>query len=146
MRAGGNWGPLSVLMQQTRAMVRNLGGGGVGASRRPSTLLLYLSVDEEWERLKALQQVQRRPSLGMQYLMAALHREGYPFAYRDQVVEDFTLEDAYCAGRIAELLDGERTVGQVAVALRDDVDGGPDDLTGEVIAFLDSLRARDLVQ
>ncbi|HXV32462.1 MAG TPA: PqqD family protein [Gaiellaceae bacterium] len=47
---------------------------------------------------------------------------------------------------IWELLDGERTVGQVAVALRDGVDGGPDDLTGEVVVFLDGLRARDLVQ
>jgi hypothetical protein len=33
--------------------------------------LLYLSVDDDWERLKSLQQIQRRPSLGMQYLMAA---------------------------------------------------------------------------
>jgi radical SAM superfamily enzyme YgiQ (UPF0313 family) len=55
--------------------------------------LLYLSVDEEWERLKTLQQIQRRPSLGMQYLMAELRREGYPYEYRDQVVQDFTLDD-----------------------------------------------------
>jgi Coenzyme PQQ synthesis protein D (PqqD) len=47
---------------------------------------------------------------------------------------------------IWELLDGERTVGDVAVALRDGVDGGPDDLTGEVLGFLDSLRERDLVR
>ncbi|MBI3784770.1 MAG: radical SAM protein [Deltaproteobacteria bacterium] len=68
-------------------------GSSVNSDQRPSTLLLYLSVDEEWERLKTLQEVQRRPSLGMQYLMAALTRDGYPFQYRDQVVQDFTLED-----------------------------------------------------
>lgn len=74
--------------------VRSTGdGSGDRSSARPSTLLLYLSVDDDWERLKTLQQIQRRPSLGMQYLMAALHREGYPFEYRDQVVQDFTLED-----------------------------------------------------
>src|SRR5689334_18991167 len=66
---------------------------GARSSGEPSTLLLYLSVDEEWERLKTLQQVQRRPSLGMQYLMAELRREGYPYEYRDQVVQDFTLDD-----------------------------------------------------
>ena len=60
---------------------------------RPSTLLLYLSVDEDWTRLKTLQQVQRRPSLGMQYLMAQLNREAYPFEYRDQVIQSFGLED-----------------------------------------------------
>jgi radical SAM superfamily enzyme YgiQ (UPF0313 family) len=63
------------------------------ARRRPSILLLYLSVDDDWERLKTLQQVQRRPSLGMQYLMGALSRAGYPFEYRDQVIEGFTLDD-----------------------------------------------------
>jgi hypothetical protein len=47
---------------------------------------------------------------------------------------------------IWELLDGERTVDQVAASLRDEVEGGPDDLTGEVIVFLDSLRVRDLVR
>ena len=39
---------------------------------------------------------------------------------------------------IWELLDGERTV--------DDVEDAPDDLTGEVILFLDSLGVRDLVR
>ena len=67
--------------------------GSTSSSGRPSTLLLYLSVDEEWERLKTLQQIQRRPSLGMQYLMAELRRQGYPYEYRDQVVQDFTLDD-----------------------------------------------------
>src|SRR4029453_1473511 len=61
--------------------------------QKPSTLLLYLSVDDDWERLKTLQQIQRRPSLGMQYLMGALKREGYPFTYHDQGVEDFPPED-----------------------------------------------------
>ena len=47
---------------------------------------------------------------------------------------------------IWELLDGERTVDDVAVALRDEVEDAPDDLTGEVIVFLDSLGVRDLVR
>lgn len=47
---------------------------------------------------------------------------------------------------IWELLDGERTVDDVAVALRDEVEDAPDDLTGEVILFLDSLGVRDLVR
>ena len=34
----------------------------------------------------------------------------------------------------------------VAVALRDGVEDPPDDLAGEVIVFLDSLRVRDLVR
>ena len=80
-------------MQCEGGSVRSRAGGGMESCERPSTLLLYLSVDDEWERLKTLQQIQRRPSLGMQYLMAALQREGYPFAYRDQVVQDFSLED-----------------------------------------------------
>lgn len=63
------------------------------SAEHPSTLLLYLTVDDEWERLKTLQEVQRRPSLGMQYLMAVLQRENYPFTYRDQIIQPFTLED-----------------------------------------------------
>lgn len=47
---------------------------------------------------------------------------------------------------IWELLDGERTVDEVAVALQDGVEDPPDDLVGEVIVFLDSLRVRNLVQ
>ena len=47
---------------------------------------------------------------------------------------------------IWELLDGERSVDEVAVALRDGVEDPPDDLAGEVIVFLDSLRVRNLVQ
>lgn len=47
---------------------------------------------------------------------------------------------------IWELLDGERTVEAVAVALRDGIEDAPPDLVNEVIVFLDSLRARDLVQ
>lgn len=81
------------LMRHTGASDTSRADGCAGPSQRPSTLLLYLSVDDEWERLKTLQQVQRRPSLGMQYLMASLQREGYPFEYRDQVIQDFTLED-----------------------------------------------------
>jgi radical SAM superfamily enzyme YgiQ (UPF0313 family) len=83
----------SLVMRRERDSDTSRADGCAGPSQRPSTLLLYLSVDDEWERLKTLQQVQRRPSLGMQYLMAALQREGYPFAYRDQVVQDFGLED-----------------------------------------------------
>lgn len=59
---------------------------------RPSTLLLYLAVDDDWERLNNLQQMQRRPSLGMQYLMAVLQRAEYPFEYRDQILHEFTVE------------------------------------------------------
>jgi Coenzyme PQQ synthesis protein D (PqqD) len=47
---------------------------------------------------------------------------------------------------IWELLDGERTVEAVAVALRDGIEDAPPDLIDEVIVFLDSLSARDLVQ
>jgi len=47
---------------------------------------------------------------------------------------------------IWELLDGERSVDDVAVALRDGVEDPPDDLVGEVIVFLDSLRVRELVR
>jgi hypothetical protein len=47
---------------------------------------------------------------------------------------------------IWELLDGQRTVEAVAVALRDDVEDPPPDLVHEVTVFLDSLRARGLVQ
>lgn len=72
---------------------RKTNGDGVAKAPRPSTLLLYLSIDDDWERLKTLQQIQRRPSLGMQYLMAALRREGYPYDYRDQILEPFTLDD-----------------------------------------------------
>lgn len=46
---------------------------------------------------------------------------------------------------IWDLLDGGRTVDDVAIALRDQVEDAPDDLAAEVIAFLDSLRVRDLV-
>src|SRR5258706_7905639 len=80
-------------------------GSAMSSSAHPSTLLLYLSVDDEWERLKTLQQVQRRPSLGMQYLMAALHSEGYPFEYRDQIIQDFSLEDV-----IREVNEGGHSV------------------------------------
>src|SRR5262245_66564671 len=80
-------------MQRERPIEETRPGVRAAGAQRPSTLLLYLSVDDDWERLATLQQVQRRPSLGMQYLMAALHREGYPFEYRDQVVQDFTVED-----------------------------------------------------
>lgn len=47
---------------------------------------------------------------------------------------------------IWELVDGERTVDEVAVALRDGVEDPPVDLVGEVIVFLDSLQVRDLVR
>jgi hypothetical protein len=47
---------------------------------------------------------------------------------------------------IWELLDGERTVDAVAVALQDDIEDPPPDLVDEVVVFLDSLRARGLVQ
>jgi len=47
---------------------------------------------------------------------------------------------------IWQLLDGKRTIDEVALALGDEVEEAPDDLTAEVTVFLDSLRARDLVR
>jgi hypothetical protein len=46
---------------------------------------------------------------------------------------------------IWELLDGERTVDALVVALGEDIEDPPADLSDQVIAFLDSLRERDLV-
>ena len=47
---------------------------------------------------------------------------------------------------IWELVDGDRTTEQVAVALRDGVEDPPDDLLGVVVSFLTSLEERDLVR
>jgi hypothetical protein len=47
---------------------------------------------------------------------------------------------------IWELLDGERTVEAVSLALQDDIEDAPPDLVDEAIVFLDSLHARGLVQ
>jgi hypothetical protein len=47
---------------------------------------------------------------------------------------------------IWELVDGERTVDEIAVALRDGVEDPPADLVGEVIVFLESLQVRELVR
>jgi len=46
---------------------------------------------------------------------------------------------------IWELVDGERTVDGLVVALGEDIEDPPADLADQVIAFLDSLRGRDLV-
>jgi hypothetical protein len=46
---------------------------------------------------------------------------------------------------IWELLDEERTVGQVAAALRDRVDEPPAHLEADVVAFLRGVAERDLV-
>ena len=46
---------------------------------------------------------------------------------------------------IWELVDGERTVDGLVVALGEDIEDPPLDLADQVIAFLDSLRGRDLV-
>jgi hypothetical protein len=46
---------------------------------------------------------------------------------------------------IWELLDGERTVDAVTAGVRDGVEDPPDDLCETVIAFLESLRERELV-
>ena len=53
----------------------------------PRTLLLYPSMDASWARIRGGEVEIRRPSLGLQYVMAALDRAGYPFAFRDQVVQ-----------------------------------------------------------
>jgi hypothetical protein len=47
---------------------------------------------------------------------------------------------------IWELVEGERTVDEIAVALRDGVEDPPADLVGEVIVFLESLQVRELVR
>jgi hypothetical protein len=47
---------------------------------------------------------------------------------------------------IWELVDGERTTEQVAVALRDGVEDPPDDLLSLVVSFLTSLEERNLVR
>ena len=46
---------------------------------------------------------------------------------------------------IWELVDGERTVDGLVVALDEEIEDPPADLADQVIAFLDSLRERDLV-
>jgi hypothetical protein len=46
---------------------------------------------------------------------------------------------------IWENLDGERTVDEVVVALRDGIEDPPQDLVDEVVEFLEGLRERDLV-
>jgi hypothetical protein len=46
---------------------------------------------------------------------------------------------------IWELLDHERTVGQVTAALRDRVDEPPADLESDVVQFLREVAERDLV-
>ena len=46
---------------------------------------------------------------------------------------------------IWRLLDGQRTVADVAVALREEVSGAPEDLEGYVREFLEGLRERELV-
>ncbi len=46
---------------------------------------------------------------------------------------------------IWELLDHERTVGQVTAALRDRVDEPPADLESDVVRFLREVAERDLV-
>jgi hypothetical protein len=46
---------------------------------------------------------------------------------------------------IWELLDGERTVDEVTSGVHERVEDPPDDLSGLVIAFLESLRERNLV-
>jgi hypothetical protein len=47
---------------------------------------------------------------------------------------------------IWELLDGERTVNDLAVELRNGVEDPPDDLVKVVTVFLGDLRERDLVR
>ena len=46
---------------------------------------------------------------------------------------------------IWEQLDGQRTVAQVTEAVREGVDGSPDDLAADVRAFLESALERDLI-
>lgn len=54
---------------------------------KPSTFLLFPTLDSNWERLKAVESGCRRPSLGMQYIMGAMRHEGFGFRYRDETVE-----------------------------------------------------------
>lgn len=46
---------------------------------------------------------------------------------------------------IWELLDGERTIDGLVVAVAEGVEDPPADLADQVIAFLDSLRERHLI-
>jgi Coenzyme PQQ synthesis protein D (PqqD) len=46
---------------------------------------------------------------------------------------------------IWELLDGERTVEEIAALVREQVDGAPAELRSEVASFIDGLRERGLV-
>lgn len=47
---------------------------------------------------------------------------------------------------IWELLDGQRTVDDIVLALEDEVEDPPPDLAGDVVGFLESLSERDLVR
>lgn len=53
------------------------------------------------------------------------------------------INDVGCA--IWELIDGTRTVGEVAHALREQVDDAPPHLVSDVISFLESMRERGLL-
>lgn len=65
----------------------------MSATQKPNTLLLFPSLDANWERLKAVESGCRRPSLGMQYVMGSMREHGYGFTYRDQIVEYVPLEE-----------------------------------------------------
>jgi hypothetical protein len=53
------------------------------------------------------------------------------------------INEVGCA--IWELIDGSRTVEEVADAVRRDVDDPPNDLVEDVISFLEVMQERDLV-
>jgi Coenzyme PQQ synthesis protein D (PqqD) len=44
-----------------------------------------------------------------------------------------------------ELIDGERTVGEIIETVREQTDDAPPRLADDVVAFLDSMRQLDLV-
>lgn len=56
-------------------------------------LLLYPSMNIEWDRVKACEVNVRRPSLGLGYLMAVMRDNGIDYTYRDMVAERLALKD-----------------------------------------------------
>jgi anaerobic magnesium-protoporphyrin IX monomethyl ester cyclase len=62
------------------------------SDRLPRILLFYPKIDSNWERISAGDNL-HRPSLGLQYVMAVLHRQGYVFQFVDQVIEKKSHDD-----------------------------------------------------
>jgi len=59
----------------------------------PRTLLINPSIDSSWDRMRTGETNIRRPSLGLQYIMAVLRSNGYPFQYRDHIAQNVTWDN-----------------------------------------------------